>query len=879
MFGHHLVLESMKLGAGSRIGPFKVETLIGKGGMGEVFSAVDTRLNRKVALKSLPGEFATDIQRLERFQIEARTLASLNHPNILSIFEIGAEGGNPYLITELLEGETLRDQLKRGAIAPRKVMDYSLQIAEGMAAAHENGVIHRDLKPENIFVLKNGHVKILDFGLAKLLEGVSENATTVVHPTSIGVVLGTVGYMSPEQVTGGKADHRSDIFAFGCILYEMVSGRRAFRKETNAETMTAILNEEPPEMMEPNQPAFAGLDRLVLRCLEKQPDRRFQSTSDLAFALESLLGSSTGSRAIQAANPARQGSVLVWAGVPVALLGVLWAFSLFGGRSRPSLPEKAPTEWRGERLGGPSVAYWPVASPDGKEIAFPVMDQGLTQVGHMSVDSGDWTYLTTDRDQGGVSAVSWSRDGTEVFYDRWIGNPRGVYRISKLSRTIRMVLADAGNPLVLPDDSLLVTCVTTNRAMQIHHYRPGYPLKPLNAFGNNTWLGLVYRILQGGKTVLFHGWPDSATDGPPALWTLDLEAEHARPVLYQKTSESLDWLFFTLATRLPDNRIYFADAAGNAVRVKASNWQSSAPPRTLFSLSMPVAGLDVTEDGSMFLSQYARPTEILRITNSNQVERIVTAGTDYSPEVLPLPGDRLLFQDVLVGRPRILVTEGGREAVPFVETQEESKAPCAMLGPDKVLCRIGSGSDLTVAIVNASDGRIVDRVRSIPANDDRLQLAGSPDGKTIYYVAQRTVWAVPVEGGEARRLRDGDSIATDPGGEYLVIQVKNPNGVSLVRLPLNGAPESPIAVKSTYALSMAPLGPNAVRADGKIAVSVAPTDSWFWPVAIIDPDTGELELASPLQADMEGSGWDNEGRLVTLGRFLRATLWRFRPEK
>ena len=270
--------------------------------MGEVYRARDTRLERVVAIKVLPSSFAADTDRLQRFELEARSIAALNHPNLLSVHDIGTHDGTPYIVTELLEGETLRDRLQGGVLSPRKASEIAIQVANGLAAAYDKGIIHRDLKPENIFLTKDGRVKILDFGLAKVARTAldpNSNIQTLtsaeISLTEAGQVLGTAGYMSPEQVRGAEVDHRSDIFVFGAILYEMLTGKRAFRRDTSAETMTAILKEDLPELTEVNPAISPGLDRIVRHCLEKNPDQRFQSARDLAFNLEALSPTSSSS--------------------------------------------------------------------------------------------------------------------------------------------------------------------------------------------------------------------------------------------------------------------------------------------------------------------------------------------------------------------------------------------------------------------------------------------------------------------------------------------------------------------------------------------------------------------------------------------------------
>jgi len=278
---------------------YTIVSKIGAGGMGEVYRARDTRLDREVAIKILPANYSTDPDRLKRFEQEARATSALNHPNILTVYDIGTHESSPYIVAELLEGQELRDQMNEGQLSERKAIDYAQQIAQGLAAAHDRRITHRDLKPENLFVTTDGRVKILDFGLAKLRpqgdEPISSQLATEKQITDPGTVMGTVGYMSPEQVRGQPVDHRSDIFSFGSILYEMLGGQRAFSRETVAETMTAILKEEPPELTTLNSRVSAQLERLVSHCLEKRPEERFQSARDLGFALGAL-SSSSGSR-------------------------------------------------------------------------------------------------------------------------------------------------------------------------------------------------------------------------------------------------------------------------------------------------------------------------------------------------------------------------------------------------------------------------------------------------------------------------------------------------------------------------------------------------------------------------------------------------------
>jgi Tol biopolymer transport system component len=335
----------MALQTGARLGPYEILGPLGAGGMGEVYRARDTRLERAVAIKVLPARLSNDSVALARFAREAKAVAALSHPSIVAIFDFGTSDGISYAVTELLEGETLRARLARGALPVRKAVEWAIQIAHGLGAAHEKGIVHRDLKPENLFLTNGGRAKILDFGLARhtpILQTGDMSSPTVTGYTEPGTVLGTVAYMSPEQVRGLVADARSDIFAFGVVLFEMLCGRRPFVGDSAAETMAAILTKDPPELAEVNRGLPPGLERIVHHCLEKRPEQRFQSSYDLAFDLEAV-STSSGKSAVLVSHRTMRGrravSAIAWmvAGIALATLAA---------RARTTQPTQAPTYHR-----------------------------------------------------------------------------------------------------------------------------------------------------------------------------------------------------------------------------------------------------------------------------------------------------------------------------------------------------------------------------------------------------------------------------------------------------------------------------------------------------------------------------------------------------
>ncbi len=418
----------MPLTDGTRIGPYEILNAIGAGGMGEVYRARDPRLGRDVAIKVLPSALAADPDRLRRFEQEARAAAALNNAFILAVYDIGTDlssgSPTPYIVSELLDGETLASRLTAGPLPVRKAVEYAAQIAQGLAAAHEKGIVHRDLKPANLFVTAGGRTKILDFGLAKLVERDEAQVGASVMPTIApdtmpGMVLGTLGYMSPEQVRGKPADHRSDIFAVGVVLYEMLSGTRAFRGETTADTMTAILKEDPPDLPVAERHIPPALARIVDRCLEKNPASRFQSAGDLAFALEGVSSTSGPQTATTLAEPVRPARSGLWWRIAIlattTLLGALATAAFFVlPRRSPEQPRTLrlsitlPEGWQLSLAGRQGTPTSLVISPDGRRLAMVARRaDGRDTILIRALDS-----ITAQPLPGteGVSSAFWSPD-------------------------------------------------------------------------------------------------------------------------------------------------------------------------------------------------------------------------------------------------------------------------------------------------------------------------------------------------------------------------------------------------------------------------------------------------------------------------------------
>ena len=410
----------MPLSPGVRVGPYEILAALGAGGMGEVYRARDPRLGRDVAVKILPLAFRTDPQRRLRFEQEARAAAALNHPHILSVYDIGEHDGLHYIVSELLDGETLREHFRTASHPPaRKAIDYAVQLARGLAAAHERGIVHRDLKPENILVGRDGQVKILDFGLAKLSAPEAEPAATGALETAPGAVMGTAGYMSPEQVRGQPADHRSDIFALGAVLYEMLAGRRAFDGPSNADTMTAILKESPAPLSTADPHVTPGAARIVDRCLEKSPGARFQSAHDLAFALEGLSSRTDPVDIAPAAAGARRRSStwLAWGLVAALAAASIAAVALAVRYYRRSLEPDPIVRFLLTPPGNitfSSGANFLAVSRDGRSVAFAAAGpSGAPMVWIREVDALDPRALPGTE---GARLPFWSPDGRFIAY-------------------------------------------------------------------------------------------------------------------------------------------------------------------------------------------------------------------------------------------------------------------------------------------------------------------------------------------------------------------------------------------------------------------------------------------------------------------------------
>ena len=492
--------RTMGLASGTKLGQYEIVAPLGAGGMGEVYRARDPQLARDVAIKVLPASLSRDSERLRRFEQEARAAAALNHPNILVVYQFGDYEGSPYLVSELLEGSTLREQLIRGPLPVRKAVDYGMQIGRGLAAAHEKGIVHRDLKPENLFVTKDGRVKILDFGLAKLIaepRTSDPGSPTLTGGTEPGVVLGTVGYMSPEQVRGEATDHRTDLFSLGAILYEMLSGKRAFHKTTHAETMSAILNEETLSIstLVPGTPP--ALLKVVQRCLEKNPEQRFHSASDLAFALEAL--SEAGSAPISAFTAATPRKTWLWIAVAVGavLILLLLAAVFLWQPGVPTVESIVQLTNDGQVKPGSMEA-------DSSRIYFNEGSAGSFRIAQVSVNGGQTAEIETKLLNPQIAGITGDGSSMLVLSGSLVPSSYSMWLVPLPAGEPRRVGPDVLNAGLFPDGRILYL---DNSGINIADRDASKPRKiePLSKYH------VVPSISPDGAQFMFHDRSDEDT--------------------------------------------------------------------------------------------------------------------------------------------------------------------------------------------------------------------------------------------------------------------------------------------------------------------------------------------------------------------------------
>jgi serine/threonine protein kinase len=789
----------MAVVAGQKIGPYEVSGQIGAGGMGEVYKARDPRLGRDVAIKVLPASFSSDTDRLQRFAQEARAAAALNHPNILAIFDIGEDKGAPYVVSELLEGETLRDRLRSGALSNRKAIDFALQIAHGLTAAHEKGIVHRDLKPENLFITHDNRVKILDFGLAKLTRpeesASSGDAPTMQVATDPGLVMGTVGYMSPEQVRGKAADHRSDIFSFGSILYEMLSGKRAFHGDSPADTMSAILKEDPPELSETARNIPPALQRIVNHCLEKNPGQRFQSAGDVAFNLESVTEisspSKSGLRAVTVPSgrrwllPLLAALFMVVSGVAIYVIA-----RQSGVRSAPSFHRL--TFRRGTIL----AARF---SPDGQTIVYGAALEGKpVELFTTRFDSTDSRSLGMEK----TEILSISGNG-EMALLTHAGSPSGFYPSGTLARVTlaggapREILDHVDGADWTPDGSDLAVVHSKGELFANNLEFPAGKV----IYHPQGWVSHV-RFSRRGDLIAFADHVPTGDDGRVVV--VDRDGMRKVASSFCTSVEGVAW-------SSDGKEVWFtASPAGSARAVYALSL--SGKERLVMRVPATLSLQDIARDGRVLITEDNMQSGIVALPPGEKSERNLSwfdwsLALDLSPD-----GQNLIFSES--GE-----ATGGRYGI-FSRKTDGSPA-----------VRLGDG---------ASGGSL------------------SPDGKWVAtddLSSPSQVQLLPTGTGQPRRLTSDNMahavVGWLPDGSGLVYLAADPNGpVRSYVMDLTG---------KSHAVTPPGANPSVVTPDGKFLLAQDPDGSYvYYPLAGGDPKP----FPAKLESDDRVTTFEPDGRSV-----------------
>jgi serine/threonine protein kinase/Tol biopolymer transport system component len=781
--------------------------------MGEVYRARDSRLDRIVAIKVLPASFSADAERLQRFVQEARAAAALNHPNILSIFDIGEERGAPYIVSELLEGQTLRERIRSGPLASRKAIDYALQVARGLAAAHGKGIVHRDLKPENLLLTSDDRVKILDFGLAKLTRpetDSSADAATVQVNTEPGQIMGTVGYMSPEQVRGKAADHRSDIFSFGSILYEMLSGQCAFQGDTPADTMSAILKEEPAELSETARHVSPALERMVRHCLEKNPAQRFQSAGDLAFDLESLTESSvlgktsaqsaiaeTASAGMTTAQKKQVGSrhkpvELVSALVLAALMvGLGW----WWGRGSGSAPlaEYQPITFRTGSIGNARF------TPDGSIVYSASWDGGDNQL-----------YMGRTDDHGArelgvkdAELLSISKSG-ELAVRLNSVNLSGFSQVGTLAR----ISLSGGAPREVLDNVQDADWAADGESMAVvryvpenSHWRLEYPIGKV-LFDGVNWISHP-KISPDGKWIAFADHQNAVGDDQGSIAVIGSDGKHDnKERILSSGWVSLQGLVWSTA----GDEIWFASADnGNAGNPRAVTL--SGKVRTITNVPGGM-WLEDVRNGAALMVTHQRRIGIRGMPPGGKEERELgwwgwSVLSDLTPD-----GRKVLYEEAGDG--------GGPNYTVFVRDTDGSPP-----------VRIGEGVGLAI----------------------------SPDAKWVITQPAKggALSLVPTGAGQARQLTH-DNVSYQrvrwlAGGRELLA-----SGTEVG----HGARDYLVEVSDGNSKAVTPEGVSGVlpSPDGRSTAVLGPDGKWgIWPL-----DGSGLRLIPDLDSNYRVSGWSPDGK-------------------
>jgi Tol biopolymer transport system component/tRNA A-37 threonylcarbamoyl transferase component Bud32 len=852
----------MPLASGSKLGPYEIVSLVGAGGMGEVYRARDARLDRDVAIKILPASVAADEDRLRRFENEARSVAALNHPNILTIFEIARHDGSPYLVTELLDGETLQQRLREGALPVRKALDIAVQAARGVAAAHEKGIVHRDLKPANIFLTADGRVKILDFGLAKLTQpdaapGADGQTAALTRGmqsgpvTEEGVVLGTAGYMSPEQVRGKPADARSDIFALGTVLYEMLSGERAFQRDSSADTMAAILKEDPPELSGEGRKIPPGVDRVVRHSLEKNPSERFQSARDFAFDLESLSGGSTttsasganaaiASTAAATETSAKFKLLAALAGIALLAAGAAGAWFYARATLHPAPPQfQRLTFRRGFILNarfapdGQTIYYW--AGWDGNPTDVYEQRSGSPEARSLGLPP-DTAILSIA--PSGEMAISLNTKVAGAFQ-----NSGTLAEVAASGSAPREIATGVNFADWSPDGKRLAVVRPQSKSETIE-----FPIGKV-LYETPAWIGDI-RVAPNGQHLAFIDH-EIINDDQGSIAVVDLAGKKTTLTKTWSSARGLAW------SASGDEILFTATPSGSARSLWAVNLSGRA--RAVAAIPGTMNLFDVSKDGRVLFAQSDERIE-LAVTGVHDANLRAEGWLDWS-----------LLTDISHDGKTVLFNESGEGAGANygIYIRQTDGSPAIRLGDGEPVSLSPDGSWVASYAVNRDEGVQLlptgaGEIRKVPVKSPSRWIGWTPDSKSILVEQidahqNHRIFRIAVEGVAAKPLTpDGqdfrlahDGVSPD-GKSFVAIR---PSDRARVLFPIGGG--EPRAIPGLTAADI-PLGWSAdsrsifTGGRGSTITGV--------PVWKVDIATGKRELVKTLiPADRAGfQAFDNQ---------------------
>ena len=753
----------MALTPGSRLGPYEVLAPLGAGGMGEVFRARDTRLGRDVAIKVVPDRLASDPKALHRFETEAKAVAALSHPNILALYDVGEADGIHYAVTELLEGETLRALVALGPAPAKLVVEIARELAEGLAAAHEKGIVHRDLKPDNVFLTKDGHAKILDFGVAKLLPSFEgsriDTETPTESATQPGSAVGTVTYMSPEQIRGQAVDARSDLFSLGVVLYEMLSGKRPFQRDSSADTMSAILHEEPPPLAAVLPSIPPELERIVTRCLEKKLADRLSSAHDLALSLRAIsTDQHSASRSGERPRPVRRpgkaaaaafaGSALL---VAAAVLGLLlkWPRTSAGAAS-------ARQTWGSARqiTSAPGWDAEPAISPDGTLVSYTSNASGSAEVWVVDPDGGEPLRLTDDPARKG--RPTWFPDGRAVAFAAKRDSPPSVWKVSRLGGSASLLLENGDMPAISPDGTRIAFVRSGPTGLSRIWVAPiADPSRAERVTGEDggEWEHSDPAWSPDGTLLCYSAFSD--------LWLVPAAGGKARRLTHDGEHDRRP-------TFSPDgSSVLFGSSRSNPVSIWKVALHGGAPERILpgtGTASQP----SLSRDGRRLVFSTAVTHFYVAVTDrkTGATWRIVSSRDDQMPAMAPdgsaiaycsnrLGTDDLWLEPIDAGRtgrkpPRRLTSLSPGPATPTFSPDG---------GWIAFFRNFNGHRDLWAVPLNGGAPRAL-----VEGRGDNIHPAYSPDGSRLAFVSDRSgheqVWILPIRAGqpagEPWRLTDGD---------------------------------------------------------------------------------------------------------------------------